>query len=441
MDKLIFNSAFDFGDIQLATIADDPAVMRKCASSSVVDQWGKIDPIKNHTVIHLIAVGDFEKTGCNRNGDAFEAAVNEALHDTFVKHGGLYRNHKSEDYDKRNGDIVRSAYNKDMGRIELAVACDHDKCAHFLPKIEKGEPVPFSMGFKCAYDICSKCGHEAPTREHYCKHVQKNASAPYGMGRVLADGSKCFVFNRKGYYNDISDVPVGAEPIAMDLRKVAALGDPEVIGGAELAEQYFLRTDDLNHAKLAAAHKCAEIEKRIEMIGQSMKSSRKRSLTKVASDDLRKSPPSEMFGVLAKLGAVMPLVDFYQAIFGPSYSEQADLVEKTAQLEVGAFGRLVSEPSRLAAVCRNSTYDPGTGYVKLAAATQREIAAEYSIDPDLAAARALSRVASQPWTKLAAVSATPQMEYFLDQYLAYKVAAILAIDPTVSDTTVLAAFL
>jgi hypothetical protein len=441
MDKIIFNDAFDFGDIQLATIADDPAVMRKCASSAVVDQWGRIDPIKDHTIIHLIAVGDFEKTGANRNGDAFRADVNRRMHDTFRKHGALYRDHKSEDYNKRNGDVIKTAYNEEMGRIELAVACHHEKCAHFLPLIEKGQPVSFSMGFKCAYDECSKCGHRAKTRADYCKHVQKNASHPYGMGRILPDGSKCFVFNPEGYYNDISDVPVGAEPIAMDLRKVAGLTDGEVIGGAELAEQYFMTSGSINQAKLAMARKAAEIEKRIEMIGQGIKSSRKRTLTKCATDLLRSAPPAEMFLELAKIGAVLPLVDFYQLMFGPEFDSCSEIIHKTAAFETTAFSKIVSDQSRLNAVCSNQTYDPADrSHFRITKSAEREIAVEYSIDPDLAEARACKR-ASIGNTALAADSSTQQTDYLLDQYCAYKLAALTTITPDADYEKVFAALI
>ena len=150
MDKILFNSSFAYGDDSplLAFIADDPAVLRKCAGSAIVDQWGAIDPIKGHTLIHLIALGAFEKTGANRNGDAFPWELCMTKHGTFITHGALYRNHKAEP-SKKEGYVVKTAFNSDMGRIELLVAAQHDKCADWLGRIEKGIPSAFSMGFHC----------------------------------------------------------------------------------------------------------------------------------------------------------------------------------------------------------------------------------------------------------------------------------------------------
>ena len=97
MDKIVFNDSWDYGtDLPLATIADDPMVLRKCASS-VSDGWGKIDPIKGHTLIHLIALGAHEKTGRNRNADSWREKVLRQKHGTFKTHGSLYHNHLAEE--------------------------------------------------------------------------------------------------------------------------------------------------------------------------------------------------------------------------------------------------------------------------------------------------------------------------------------------------------
>lgn len=150
MPKLILTGSFDHDlDWAPATIVDDPDLLRKCASSRVVDEWGEIKPRKNASLIHLIGLGAHEFTGPNRNGDTFTAEFLKEAHPTFIKYGALYRNHKNKDYSKREGDIEKTAFNDDMGRVELLVSANHDKCADWLSEIEKGKRVDFSMGFDC----------------------------------------------------------------------------------------------------------------------------------------------------------------------------------------------------------------------------------------------------------------------------------------------------
>lgn len=169
MPKLILSGSFcDDLEWAPASIVDDPDILKKCASSKVVDEWGDVSPRKNASLIHLIGLGAHEVTGPNRNGDTFRADFLKVAHPTFIKHGALYRDHKNKDYSKREGDILKTAFNDDMGRVELLVSANHDKCSDWLSEIEKGKRVDFSMGFDCEFDLCSICGNKAPTRKHYC---------------------------------------------------------------------------------------------------------------------------------------------------------------------------------------------------------------------------------------------------------------------------------
>ena len=442
MDKIVFNDSWDYGtDLPLATIADDPMVLRKCASS-VSDGWGKIDPIKGHTLIHLIALGAHEKTGRNRNADSWREKVLRQKHGTFKTHGSLYHNHLAEE-GKEEGFVHKTAFNEDMGRAELIIAANNDKCAAWLGDVEKGKPVSFSMGFKCTHpgDECSICGNFAAKREDYCKHLKKNASAPYGLNRILPDGRACFAFNDAGFFNDISKVPIGADQIAMGLRKVASLSSDEVIGGAELAEQYFIHHSDVDHGKVAIVLKLADIEKRIESIGTGIKGSRKRLLCKVAMDKLREAPTKEMFLELSKLGAILPMVDFYKLVFGSEFVNHERAINKAASYEANFFLAIAADKERLHSVCSNTTYDPAPiSHVRLDYESKRAIAAEYSIDIELAAERAIKRAAlldSIP----PANTISSQDNYLIDQYGAYKISALKAISPEVNDEILFASLI
>lgn len=443
MDKLVFNDSFDYGiDMPLVTIADDPKVLSKCASE-VTDEWGTIDPIKGHTLIHIIALGGYEKTGCNRNSDAWTEKVLQEKHATFKSHGSLYRNHKAED-DLKEGFVHKTAYNKPMGRVELVVAADNNKCADWLSDIESGKPTSFSMGFKCTHpgDECSICGNFAKTREEYCSDLnRKTASAGRGLGKIIDDGRKCFVYNDAGFFNDISKVPVGADAIAMDLRKVASLDGSTVIGGAELAEQYFINRSDVNYAKVAMARKLADIEKRIEAIGTGMKTSKKRVMKKVACDMLRSVPVAEMFYELTKLSAILPIENFYQVIFGDDFSQYEKAVNKCAMFESGMFSNLVNDQERLIEVCSNTTYDPASfSHIKMDYSTKRAIAEDYSINSDLAVGRALDRVSSAEEVVNIKHSSL-QDDYLLNQYSAYKLSALLSINPSADESILFSALI
>ena len=441
MDKIIFNDSFDYGISEpLAFIADDKQVLRKQASA-VVDQWGDIDPIPGHSLIHLIALGAGERTGANKNGDYFGSAICKSAHPTFMTKGALYRNHKAHP-DKKEGYVAKTAFNEEMGRVELLVAAQHDKCADWLGEIEKGRPVSFSMGFHCSPgDRCSliECSNIAANRSQYCDHVKKNASLPYGMNRILPDGRKCYVDNPWGHWNDISRVPVGADAIAMDLRKVAALGDDETIGGAELAENFGLISGTANLDKVALLRKLSAIEKRIQALGiRNVKIDPK--LDKSTADKLRDKPVNAMFGELAKTGAVLPVQDFFRLVLGAECADHQPAIDKAAALARNCYSRIANDDQAVIDVCSNSTYDPVTpSYPLLDHGDCRKLAADFSPSSEFANERDIHRVLfAAPHD--ASEASDKQAHYLLDQYAAYKLAA-LAAQPWLSDQSLFSSLL
>lgn len=357
MPKLVINESFDFGnDLTLATIVDDPDILRKCASSEVVHQWGDFDPIPGCSIVHLIANGASEFTGANRNGDGFKSAFCRESHPTFAKHGALYRHHINRDHSKRDGDILKTAYNEQMGRNELAVAANHEKCADWLDRLERGEKVAFSMGFDCEHDVCSICEKKSKTRRDYCQHVHKNASYPYGMNQVLPDGRRCFVDNPRGRWNDISFVGTGADMIAQDLRKIAGLDQHEVIGGAEMAERLMGPTIDFA-TKIAIANKLSRMEKQVP--GLAYKDQIKTRITQKVADLLWAAEPARMFNELARNGAVLGFRDFFKIAVGTLYTDEFDGLVRQVEPHVhGVFGRIVEDQTWLHEVCSNSRYNP-----------------------------------------------------------------------------------
>ena len=98
MPKLVLPGSFDFHeDMKLASLVDDPDILKKVAGSPVVAMWGDVEPIKGHSLVHLRALGATEYTGCNCNGDGFKAAFCQSSHPSFIEYGALYRDHQAKD--------------------------------------------------------------------------------------------------------------------------------------------------------------------------------------------------------------------------------------------------------------------------------------------------------------------------------------------------------
>lgn len=196
----------------------------------------------------LTALGAYEYWGSNRNGDAFPewslrgdpppADVVAHLeseqfrrhygpytpplgrygHQTFVTDAKGYILHANTDPTRAVGDVVASAYNEHMHRVELVLFLYEARDPEGVRMIRAGEPTPFSMGAKLPFDVCSICFKPARNRSQYCEHTSKQ------LNQILADGRKVFTFNWFPRFFDISRVRRPADRSAWALRKVAACG-------------------------------------------------------------------------------------------------------------------------------------------------------------------------------------------------------------------------
>ena len=428
MPKLIMSGSFDHDDDfhSALTIVDDPFIRQKCAGSSVIHQWGDIGPQKNASLIHLIALGAHEATGPNRNGDSFKRAFLQRAHPSFIKHGALYRNHKNKDFSKRDGEIIKTAFNDDMDRVELLVSADHSKCADWLGKLEQGERVDFSMGFDCLYDICSICGNEAPTRKEYCEHVKKKAAAPYGMGKILPDGRKCYVDNPDGVFNDISKVPVGADMTAQSLRKVAGL-EEEITGGAELAAEMFPELSREKFAsKIAVAVKLSKMEKLLPMSASRLEVDDEKLDEKTAAA-LREMPAATMFGELAKLGCVLPFNAFFSLVLGDRTSEFEPYLGEAEKAAGRIFSHLEENDEVMDAVCAIGHYECGhVPFSKLGTLDSDLLQDHCGLHEGIAEQRMVktAMTGSRRIEATSPASISKQAMGLLSHYAAYKLAAL-----------------
>lgn len=429
MPKLVLPGSFAYQEeeLKIASLVDDPDLLRKVAGSPVVAEWGDIEPIKNHSLVHLIALGATEYTGCNCNGDGFKQAFCKRSHPSFLEYGALYRDHKSKDYSKRSGDIIKTAWNDDMGRVELLVAAHHDKCADFLADIEAGKRRDVSMGFDCEYDVCEICKHKAKTRKEYCQHVKKNASAPFGMGRVLPDGRRCFVDNPAGVWNDISIVPTGADRIAQHLRKVAGLDDVEVTGSAELAEDFIGTPDTIG--KLALAAKLSAMEK-IVPVSVFRPADKKLRLEPKVAHALRDASPARMFAQLAQSNVVLDSNSFFQLTMGDKFAEVEQYLPSVTYYSTRLYSILDADQDRLNNVCEMQMYDAAkTAGALLSDRDSVGVRRTYGLDSECVEYSLKTAAISGERIDQSEVLPVnhPVVSALLDEYAAYKLAALLAI--------------
>jgi len=362
---------------------------KRAASSIFADKLASIKLHPGDIPIHLIAIGATEGYGPNRNGDAFKEATCRAVHETFVKHARLYRNHKNKDPKKSFGKVALSVYNEPMRRIELLVIGNGTKEAadrngglilekRSIDRLHDGEFLPFSMACKVAYDVCDNCFNKAANRSQYCTSDtcmsptgQRMFGCRDGLTKVSADGRQQFVENPNALMFDISEVIRPADRTAYGgmadyMHKAASVGHTP--GGAELAEWWakqgadfslvspetaIFRQETATQVKLARV--LADIERRVESDlehGQQRMMAQARGLDRSLGGDLDLSAMgtlgSEKFaaalGALAGQKILLPLPVFVRLATGESREKSAELSVNVARHLPGVFGRLTADP-------------------------------------------------------------------------------------------------
>ena len=206
----------------------------KYASETGLDYAATIQPVAGRTIIMVLAMSASEYYGPNRNGDAFTegpvkvrdqwaVAPGETLvdyHHTFEELATVYKHHINKDPSNNYGDVMKSFYNPVMHRVELFLSVDNARASDIIGRIGAKEFPGVSMGCRIDYDVCSICGHRAPTTADYCHHV--NGLDPmYGMNKLTPEGLRCFVYNPRPRFFDISFVTRPADPIGFMMKKVA----------------------------------------------------------------------------------------------------------------------------------------------------------------------------------------------------------------------------
>ena len=350
-------------------IVKSASELGKQASTIFKCEYGALKPPKGMTGIHLVALGDYEHYGVNRNGDAFKKEACQKYYNTFVKNGHVFEHHRNKDPKKAIGQIKAAAYNEPMGRIELYIWADNEKAHDHLERLEKTGETCFSMACKIPYDVCMICGarRKAPGDENECDHVK------YELGKVAEDGKIVGTFNPDPTWFDISFVGRPADRIAWSLKTASSVP----IDSAKEAEyEGVVLPDCLAIESPSASRKLGYLRKLAEMHGEyrrilSGKSSSRNphdlymaELYKIAScspdDDtlaaLRSLEPSDAVLTMGDAGVILGPESFFKYAFGPEYKD----IEKQSKLAClaveGVIDRAVDSGS-CSDLCNSSLFD------------------------------------------------------------------------------------
>lgn len=196
-------------DGQMFTLYDDN--IKSAASDTYTKEMlREYAPDKDHFMLHVVAMGDQETYGPNKNGDGFPKEALEKFHPTFISDGCFFREHRNRCQQTQGiGSIKASAYNPKMRRVELIVHGNKEKAAKEYEMAKAGKALSFSMSCRVPYDICNCCEKKASSPANYCDHLKHN------MLQYMSEFKKyAFAINDKPKFFDISAVEKPADRIA-----------------------------------------------------------------------------------------------------------------------------------------------------------------------------------------------------------------------------------
>lgn len=350
---------------KIVNLVDDSSHIKEASSSAVSKELIENNmPDKDHFMVHLIAMGDGETYGQNRNGDYWPKKANSNYHDTFVSNGHFFREHNNRDAKEAIGIVKASAYNEDMGRIELVIHGDKKKAEEEYELAKEGKALSFSMSARVPNDRCNVCGNVATKSASYCDHLKKK------MNQYIPEFQKfAYAINDKPTFFDISRVKNPADRIAHyieyafndELKKAASATLP-IIFSDELAREEGVRIPDFatsfSSEDLNILHKLASAESYVADVlqGADVPKDEKYEYVKFALNNLvneedvsreelnamRSLQPGTMFRKLAKAGAILPFSTFLAYVHDKSESDIKNSSFYKAACSCGGGGGIAS---------------------------------------------------------------------------------------------------
>lgn len=325
--KFTSNNDWDWQCNSVHLLKDSARELTKRASAKDILKYQKTP---NQEDLHVIAVGAYEGTGFNRNGDCFPEKDCRSNYHYFTKSNrSVHRHHKNKPADPKFGNIKAAAYNNKMRRIELIIGLDRDKCGDILHEQETTDNTNWSMASKQAEDICSWCRHHAKTDKDRCECL------PAHIGEINKQGEMCGMINEDPHWFEISYVRRPADRIGMSLGKMAS----EVARPMTSADYFSLYgdiyvPDDILLSKQAEdkrnlLHKLAEMEKHVDAVSKGSPITSRDKFIKThgkkikqtpnidnnSMDSLRKMDPGQVLRTLADHGIIFSPEDFSKYLF------------------------------------------------------------------------------------------------------------------------------
>ena len=357
-------------------LVEDLQTLRKSASTIFEGMsYDQLKPDKDHIGIHVVALGDFEHYGMNRNGDGFPKKACVERHHTFVDHGAVFIGHNNRDRAEAVGRIVKSAYNEPMGRIELFLHVHKQKAQPELHKLATDGESAYSMACRVPFDRCTVpgCGQlrKSAADPNQCWHVRDH------LGETWADGTVVATQNDIHTWFDMSFVKRPADRIAWNL-KVAMHG---VLDSVKQAEAHDLWVpDSLECAipgyqrKLELLKKLAQWEARymqlattktaasIDRYHLALAKAAYSNVDDATIDEFRKAIPEDALREFAQRGVVLSAPAFFKFALGMQYGELADEMPAILRDASTAVCSKLLKQGNYQHVCRNTYFDVRDAY-------------------------------------------------------------------------------
>lgn len=370
MVKLIHSSSWDPTVGVGAELIKRAGELSKQASTIFGKEYDELKPDDRSVGIHVVALGDSEHYLANRNGDGFPKEACIKYHDTFVKHGHVFRHHRNKDPEKSIGIVKASAYNPEMGRIELFIHADKEKAAPELERLEKEGEIPFSMACVINADRCSICNNmrKQAGGPDECEHVRDH------LGDMFDDGKRVCTFNDTPKFFDISFVGRPADRIAWNLKVASALDLDSVkyaeFEGVTAPDELAVESDSAIR-KLGYARDIVSLQS--EFRGWLTKSASVVTardgflyeFRKIAADSLpdetisrlREEPVRNAMSDLAWAGIVMDVPTFFKYATGDDYEKVVKPYMGQVEKAVPNVLSALVKSSSASKLCNDTTYD------------------------------------------------------------------------------------
>lgn len=381
-------------------------------ASEASDYIKAVEPRPGKTIVLVLALGAYERYDLNRNGDGFNefpykpgmqptcgcckadnggwVAQDEVLpahYGSFEQYGKVYRHHQNTDPLKACGDVIKAFWNPQMHRVELLIGVDNAIAPDLVERIADGDYPAVSMGCRIKYDVCTICGHRAPTRKQYCEHLK------YNMRQVTPSGLRAGALNPSPRFFDISWVIRPADQTGFMLKKVAHENQPYVLRTAAESGEYLERVED----KRAALQKLSDIDKVVRGVPVDHKVS---PLSETEAQQVRqyhqliqpairhmpvmddgtlrtlsRHPLAQVLSTLSAAGVVLTNAEFIKLLMArlaPEMPVPEEALDAAAGLQGGVFDLFAQHPQMLDQVAESDLFAMNAANVRPEIAAKAE---------------------------------------------------------------------